>query len=53
MHVVPKKVGITVTMNDKVEEIQMRLSTKWQVCIDYQKLNAATKMDHFPLPFID
>jgi hypothetical protein len=23
------------------------------VCIDYQKLNAATRKDHFPLPFID
>ena len=53
VHVVPKKVGITVTTNDKGEELQMRLSTKWRVCIDYQKLNAATKKDHFPLPFID
>ena len=26
---------------------------KWRVCIDYQKLNSATKKDHFPLPFID
>ena len=23
------------------------------MCIDYQKLNNATKKDHFPLPFID
>jgi hypothetical protein len=27
--------------------------TGWCVCIDYQKLNKATKKDHFPLPFID
>jgi len=26
---------------------------KIRVCIDYQKLNATTCKDHFPLPFID
>ena len=53
VHVVPKKAGVTVTMNDKGEEIQTRLLTKWRVCIDYRKLNAVTKKDHFLLPFID
>ena len=24
-----------------------------RMCIDYHKLNAATRKDHFPLPFID
>nr|GEZ11172.1 reverse transcriptase domain-containing protein [Tanacetum cinerariifolium] len=25
----------------------------WRVCIDYQKLNEATRKDHFPLSFMD
>ena len=38
--------------NDKKELVQTRLPMKIRVCIDYQKLNAATCKDHFPLPFI-
>ena len=53
VHVVPKKAGVIVTTNEKGEEIQTRLPTKWRVCIDYRKLNSATKKDHSPLPFID
>ena len=53
VHVVPKKAGITVTTNDKGKELQTCLPTKWRVCIDYRKLNAVTKKDHFSLPFID
>ena len=53
LHVVPKKTEITVTTNDKGEELQTHILTKWRVCIDYRKLNAVMKKDHFPLPFID
>jgi len=33
--------------------VQIRLPTKVRVRIDYRKLNAATRKDHFSLPFID
>ena len=39
--------------NDKQELVQTRLPTKVRVCIDYHKLNAAIRKDHFPLLFID
>ncbi|RVW20770.1 Retrovirus-related Pol polyprotein from transposon 17.6 [Vitis vinifera] len=51
--VVPKKSGITVVQNEKGEEIATHLTSGWRVCIDYRKLNAVTRKDHFPLPFID
>jgi hypothetical protein len=53
VHCVPKKGGLTVVKNEKNELIPQRTVTMWQMCIDYRKLNKATKKDHFPLPFID
>nr|GEZ75730.1 reverse transcriptase domain-containing protein [Tanacetum cinerariifolium] len=37
----------------KLSDIQARLVTGWRVCIDYRKLNEATRKDHFPLSFMD
>ncbi|GKD89247.1 reverse transcriptase domain-containing protein [Tanacetum coccineum] len=53
VHCVPKKGDIIVIENDDNELIPTRLVTGWRVCIDYQKLNDATRKDHFPLPFMD
>jgi hypothetical protein len=53
VQIVPKKGGMTVIKNEKNELIPQRTVTRWQMCIDYRKLNKATKKDHFPLPFID
>ena len=53
VQVVPKKGGITVVKNDNNELIPTRTISGWRVCMDYKKLNTATRKDHFPLPFID
>ncbi|GJR23712.1 hypothetical protein Tco_0972239 [Tanacetum coccineum] len=53
VHYVPKKGGMTVVTNDENELVPTRLVTGWRVCIDYRKLNEATRKDHFPLPFMD
>jgi hypothetical protein len=51
--VVPKKGGMTVIRNEKNELILQLITTSWQMCIDYRKLNKTTRKDHFPLPIID
>ncbi|GJV37929.1 reverse transcriptase domain-containing protein [Tanacetum coccineum] len=53
VHCVPKKGGMTVVKNNENDFIPTRLVTGWRVCIDYRKLNEATRKDHFPLPFMD
>ena len=50
---VPKKGGFTIIRNEKNELIPTRTVIGWRVCIDYIKLNIATRKDHYPLPFID
>nr|GEW84669.1 reverse transcriptase domain-containing protein [Tanacetum cinerariifolium] len=53
VHCVPKKGGFTVVKNEENELIPTRLVTEWRECIDYRKLNEATRKDHFLLPFMD
>src|SRR3954468_12014767 len=53
VHCVPKKGGMTVVPNDKNELIPQRTIIGYRMCIDYRKLNNATRKDHYPLPFID
>ena len=53
VHVVPKKRGFTIIINERNELIPIRIVTGWRVCIDYKKLNTATMKDHYPLSFFD
>ena len=47
MQCVPKKGGMTVVPNKNNELIPTRTVTGWRICMDYRKLNAATKKVHF------
>ena len=53
IQVTHKRAGLTVVKNKDNELVPTRVQSGWRVCIDYRKLNAAIKKDHFPLPFID
>ena len=47
VQVVPKKGGMTVIRNEKNDLIPTRTVTGWRMCIDYRKLNEATRKDHY------
>ena len=51
--VVTKKSGVNVVANENNELIPTRVTSGWRVCIYFRKLNACTRIDHFPLPFVD
>ncbi|GKE69299.1 reverse transcriptase domain-containing protein [Tanacetum coccineum] len=53
VHCIPNKGGMTIVTNDENELVPTRLVMGRRVCIDYYKLNEATRKDHFPLPFMD
>nr|XP_025879184.1 uncharacterized protein LOC112937953 [Oryza sativa Japonica Group] len=50
VQVVPKKGGMTVVANAQNELIPQRTVTGWRMCIDYRKLNKATKRIIFRYP---
>ena len=53
VQVVPKKGGTTVIRTENNTLLPSRTVTGWRICIDYRKLNKATRKDHFPLSFMD
>ena len=53
VQVVPKKGGTTVIRPENNILLPSRTVTGWRICIDYRKLNKATRKDNFPLPFLD
>ncbi|CAN6462743.1 unnamed protein product [Victoria cruziana] len=52
VQVVPNKTGLIMVQNEHGKEVPNRTHFGWRVCIDYKKLNLATRKDHFPLPFL-
>nr|GEV29382.1 hypothetical protein [Tanacetum cinerariifolium] len=52
---VEEKITLITVLKSHKRAIAWKLSDikGWRVCIDYLKLNEATRKDHFPLPFMD
>lgn len=53
VHVVPEKGRVTIIKNEQGEQVATKKVKGWRMCIDYRKLNKATRKDHFSLPFIE
>ena len=53
VQVVPKKGGTTMIKTKSNILLPSRTVTGQRICIDYCKLNKATRKDNFPLPFMD
>ncbi|GJV50365.1 reverse transcriptase domain-containing protein [Tanacetum coccineum] len=53
LQVLEKRKGAITWKMSNIKGISPSYFTGWRVCIDYRKLNDATRKDHFPLPFID
>ena len=53
VQVVPKNGGTTIIRTENNILLPSRTVTEWRICIDFRKLNKATRKDHFPLSFLD
>ena len=49
----PKERGMIVVNSENNELIPKRTMTRWRMCIDYKRLDDATRNDQFPFLFID
>ena len=49
----PKLARLTVVKNKDDELVPTHIQSGWRVCIDYHKLNATIRKNHFPLPLIN